>query len=710
MPPRNTLGRRPVASAALIAGGLSSFFAAPAFAQSTLPEVRVTAGQDETATSAAGGFIARRATAGTKTDTPLIETPQSVSVVTREQVEAQAADSLDQAFGYTAGIFSLGGGAQRHTATGFTVRGFNVTGSAPLYLNGSRFPINSLSGTMEPYAFERMELLKGPASILYGQAAPGGIINLVSKRPTAEPLREVEVQAGSWRRKQIAVDLAGPLAEDGRFAYRLTALKRDSNTMIRAIPDDRTLLDGALDWRIAPGTTLTLLGTYSKGHSVYDYGKPAEGTLLPNVNGRIARTLFVGEPGFDFFDTEGKTLGYLFEHRLNDDWTFRQNLLGFDYTAGNAWSAVGSVVQPEQRLLTRTAMTRADTDRGLSLDNQLLGRLRHGDVQHTVLLGLDWGRHDFSRAQAVGTAPSLDLFAPVYGGTVTVQPQAYATQNNRQTGLYLQDQIKFGPHWIALVGGRYDESRDTSRTTLRATGAVSATNQTAHAFTPRAGVLYLADNGLAPYYSFSKSFQPTSGTDYNLNPFVPTRGVQHEVGVKVEPAGGRTSVTVAAYELTQQNVTTTDPAHAGYSVQTGEVRSRGFEVEGKARIAARWEIVAAASTTDARVTRSNSGTAGTRPTNVPRHQASLWADYRVSGLPGLSVGAGVRNVGPMQVTAALATPSYTVVDAAVRYQFDHWRFALNIKNVADRTYLSSCSYACFYGDERNVLLTARYSW
>ena len=675
----------------------------------TLPEVTVS-DQESSATGPTTGFRARRATAGTKTDTPLHETPQSVAVVTRQQLDATAADSLDQAFEYTAGIMPLSGGVQRRTATGFTVRGFNVTGSAPLYLNGSRFPINSLSGTMEPYAFERIELLKGPASILYGQAAPGGLINLVSKRPTAEPLREVEVQAGSWGRKQLAADLGGALTEDGRVTYRLTALERDSDAMIKQIPDDRTLLNGALGWKISRDTDLTLLASYSKGKSIYDYGKPLDGTLLPNANGTISRKLFVGEPGFDHFDTKGKTLGYLFEHRFNDAWTFRQNLLGFDYTSDNAFLSVPQrITSANRRTIARSAFTRYDTDRGTSLDNQLTGRFATGSIEHTLLMGIDWSKREFSRTQQLGTASALDVYNPVYGGPITLAAPPRALQDQRQTGLYVQDQLKFG-RWVGLIGGRYDEARNGS-TSIAAGGASTALDEKSHAFSPRLGLMYLFDNGVAPYYSFTRSFQPASGTDFFAQPFKPTRGTQNEVGVKIAPPGMNAELTVAAYELTQTNVLTSDPAHVGFSVQTGEVRSRGIEIEGRGRLSSQLDLVAAIDTIDAKTTQSTiAANVGARPTSVPRNQASLWADWNFQVLPGLSAGVGVRRVGVQAATTTLNVPAFTVVDAAIRYQVNRWRFALNIKNLADKKYLASCSYACFYGDERNALLSARYSW
>ena len=701
--------KRTTATPVLLAAALAG---APAWAQTgnRLPEVKVTA-EGETADGPANGFVAKRSATGTKTDTPLRETPQAITVVTREQVEAQAADSLDQAFAYAAGIMSQSGGALRRISTGFTVRGFNVTGSAPLYLNGSKFPINSLSGAMEPYAFERLELLKGPASILYGQAAPGGIINLVSKRPTATPLREVELQVGSWRRRQAAVDLGGPLTEDGRIGYRVTGLVRNGDAMVAQIPDDRRLLNAALDWKLTPDTDLTLLAGYNKGKSKYDYGKPLDGTLLPNPNGRISRELFVGEPGFDKFDTEGTTAGYLLEHRLNEGWKLKQNLLAFDYEADNAYASINqrAVAATGLRTVGRAAVTRFDTDKGWSVDNQLHGTFSTGRLAHQLLVGLDYSDRDFTRTQRLGTVAALDLFNPVYGSPIALAASSARSESSaQQLGLYVQDQIKLDQRWIALVGARYDKARNDSRS-VSAAGAASSTDEKSHAFTPRVGLMYLAGNGIAPYYSYTRSFQPASGTDFFLRPFKPTEGTQHEVGVKYEPPGTNASLVFAAYELTQTNVATGDPDHPGFSIQTGEIRSRGFEIEGRASLNRQIDIVAALGTTDARVTRSNTANLGTRPTSVPRRQASLWGDYRFSWLPGLSAGFGVRYVGEQEVVP-YTVPGSTVFDAAIRYQVDHWRFALNVKNLTDKNYLGSCSYACFYGDERNATLTARYSW
>ncbi|WP_191579176.1 TonB-dependent siderophore receptor [Achromobacter insolitus] len=671
-------------------------------AAQTLPAVTVTGVAEESAFGPVQGFVARRSATATKTDTALHETPQSVSVIPRDQVVAQAADSLDQALGYTASVQSLEGGALRHIGTGFTIRGFNVTGAAPLYLNGTKFPINSLSGAIEPYNFERIELLKGPASILYGQAAPGGIINLVSKRPTAEPLRELELQTGSWNKKQIAMDLGGPVTEDGNVRYRLTGLARNSDSMVDYINNDRTSLAGALEWQISDATLITFLASYSRTDSPYDVGKPLEGTLLPNPNGRISRSRFVGEPDFDRYVTKGATLGYLLEHKLNDDWKVRQNLLTYKQRADNQYAGVDTRVDAsDPALATRYALTRYDTDKGLAVDNQLLGKLRHGSFEHTLLFGIDWSKNEFSRAQKSGAIAPLNLYHPVYGARPDLGPTGYGEDSTRQLGFYAQDQIKFNERWIALLGGRYDSVRTES---TPGTGA-----QNTHAFTPRVGLMYLFDNGLAPYYSYSKSFQPVTGLDFAANPFKPTTGVQHEIGLKYEPRGVDASITFALYEITQRNVLTSDPNHVGFLVQTGEVRSKGAEIEARASLNRQLDLVAALATTDARVVKSNFGNEGARPESVPRNMASLWMDYRFSSVPGLSAGVGVRYVGRQEINE-MPIPSYTTYDAAVRYQLDKWQFALNVKNLANKTYVAACPYTCYYGDERNITLTARVNW
>lgn len=652
--------------------------------------------------------------AASKMDLPLIETPLSVSVVTSEQMEARSVDSLEQAFRYSAGIYSLGGGANRRSGTGFVVRGFNVTGSAPLYVNGSKFPINSTSGAMEPYLFESVELLKGPGSVLYGQTPPGGLINMVSKRPTARPLHSLKAQVGSWDHRQVNADFGGPLNSDGTWGYRLTGLVRDSDTMIENLPDDRVAVSAAVDWAISQQTKLTFLATYYHTKTAFDFGKPADGTVLPNVNGRIDRDVFVGEPGFDKFDQTGHTLGYLFEHRFNDTWQVRQNVLTYDYDVDFAGIEVGAATDAAtHRLVSRFPYSRDDSDKGWSIDNQLLGKWRLGRFEHTALLGVDYSDINFKRAQLNGAVAPLDLFAPVYGAVITPAANAARTaSDSRQLGIYLQDHIKFDGHWMLLLGGRWDDTRSDNRV-VSAAGTVTFSKIEADAFTKRIGFLYLSDSGLAPYVSYAESFQPLAGTNFAGTPFDPTKGIQYEVGLKYEPKGGNGALTVAAYELTQQNNRTPDLAHPGFLVQTGEIRARGVEVEGRLSFGETLDLLAAYNYTDAVVTHSNGPDLGLVPASVPDNTASLWMDYHYQvGTRGeLSLGAGVRYIGETyNLFNTVVVPSYKDYDVSARYDSRNWRFALNVKNLLDKKYVSACTFACFYGDERNISFSAQYTW
>lgn len=653
------------------------------------------------------------AQAALKSGAPLRETPVSVSVVTSEQIEARAADSLEQAFRYSAGIQSLSGGANRRAITGFVVRGFNITGSAPLYINGSKFPINSLSGAMEPYLYESVELLKGPASVLYGQTPPGGIINLNSKRSTPEPVRSVKLQVGSWDHRQFNADFGGPLTEDGSFGYRVTGLVREGNTMMKEVPDDRSVVSTALDWKPSDRTSLALLATYHRTDTAYDGGKPADGTVLPNPHGRISPELFVGEPDYNRSTPKGYTLGYLFSHRFNDTWQVRQNLLVFDYDVYMAGMGGGVMDTATRRRISRGPYLRSDSDKGWSVDTQLTAKWRPGRFEHSFLLGVDLTNRDFTRVQDNGTLTPLDAFNPVYGTPVVMNGRPTTElQDGPQRGVYLQDHIKFDERWIMLLGARWDDAT-IDYTNINFTGATSEIDAEASDVTKRFGLMYLPENGIAPYFSYAESFQPTFGADFHGSPFSPTQGVQYELGMKWESKQRNATLTLAAYDITQNNNTTPDVNNPGFSVQTGEVTSRGIEAEGRISFRDRLDVIAAYNHVDsAEVTESNGVDLGRKMFSLPDRTASLWLDYHQRvGAGELSLGAGVRYSGKsVNLLNTVTLPSYTDYDFSARYDTLQWRFALNVKNFTDVEYVAACVQTCFYGDTRNITFSTQYSW
>lgn len=662
-------------------------------------------GESERGLGPVDGYVARRSVTALKADIPLMETAQSVSIVTADQIEVQNAESLGQALRYTAAVLPIG--SDQTVSDGLVIRGFNVTGSAPMYLNGSKLARNTFSGVAEPYAMERIELLKGPASVLYGNAAPGGVVNMVSKQPLAEPLRELKLQLGSNRRKQVAGDFSDKLNEDGSLSYRLTGLVRRSDTAVDFIPDDRNFLSGSVRWAPSARTSLTLLAMYQRNKSAYNYGLPFEGTVVENPNGKIARERFVGEPDFNHYATRNMTLGYLLSHQLNDTFTFRQNVLYFKSRAdyGDVW--IGGYT-PDMRSIDRGAYVRAEKESMWSIDNQLEAKWRTGGIQHTSLLGLDYNEQRWERVQYAGNVSPLSLYQPVYGAPVVLgaQPAADVLEKPRQLGLYAQQHMKFDSGWVITLGGRYDKVR--ARGLDRPSG-VSQTMYDESAFTGRAGVVYLFENGLAPYASYAQSFEPISGYTFSGGAFKPTKGEQYEVGVRYQPSGADYMLTASVYQLTQQNVLTNDLAHPGFSVQEGEVRSRGLELEARAHLGGGLNLIASYGYVQNVITQSTTGTQGFRTGGVPRHMASAWLDYDVNDA--FNIGGGVRYQGSTLDTAnTIRIPGFTVVDAAARYRFSpQWQLSVNVNNLFDKEYVT-CSYACFYGVRRSIVATLGYQW
>ncbi|ASI70522.1 TonB-dependent receptor [Diaphorobacter nitroreducens] len=682
--------------------------------EQVLPVVTVKAGAErENATGPVQGYVAKRSAIGTKTDTPIIETPQSISVVGAEEIETLKAQSLMDALGYTAGVANYAG--PMLTAELFFLRGFQAGApNGSLYRDGSKFQVNMYNGKIEPYGLERIEVLKGASSVLYGLAGPGGIINAVSKRPASIPLRELNVELGSFNRKQVSGDFGGALTEDGTWSYRLTALHRDSDTFVDHVPDNRTFIAPALKWQPSAATSLTFLAEYQRDKSLEVQALPAQGTVLPNPNGRILRSRFFGEPGYDKYDNDRWSLGYLFEHAFSDQVRLRHSSRYLD--SRNDHPGIRSAgLAADQRTLERFAVDRDDRSSALTSDTSLEVKANTGEVSHTMLFGLDFTRQRHQMAFARREVGSIDLYSPAYGSALSDSEPLddWSLKGSyRRVGVYAQDQMKLADNWVMLVGGRQDWVR----------GAESPLNveawstQKDKAFTGRLGLVYLHGSGLAPFIGGSQSFEPELGQDRNGGTFKPTRGKQWEAGVRYQPPGTETLLSAAIYELTKTNVTVDDPVNSDFSAQLGEVRSRGLELEAKTRVGRNGNLIAAYAYTDARTTKSSPlypEQEGKRSGGVPRNQFSLWGDYSFGAfrLPGLKAGAGVRYVDSTRgVWLDADVPSFTLIDAMVSYSTGPWRLALNVANLTDKTYVASCTWGCFYGEPRKVTMTATYRW
>lgn len=701
--------------------------ASAAAAQSTQPAQSTQAGQQlpavvvqgtrdtETGTGPVVGYVAKRSEAGTKTDTPIIKVPQAISVVTRDQMDVQGVQSVAQALRYTSGINPEQRGTNTDSLEYLYSRGFLIDE----FWNGLRTPgPNGGFGynvtSFDPYMFERIELLHGPASVLYGQGSPGGTLNLVSKMPTATPYHEIGLQTGSYGRIQGFFDMSGPLDQDGKVLYRLTADGFNTGTQTDYVNQQRFSIAPTLQFRPTKDTTFTIFANYQSD--------PEAGIYNSVPYTWTSRSEYPGEPTWDSFRKTQESIGYQLEQRLNDVWSFKQsyrflrNTQTIQYVGNDGFS-------PGTDTLARTAYLNEGSVNSHTVDNQLNAKFDTGPVKHNVTVGLDYQNLQFDHYfyGNLTSTPGLQESNPVYGQTIPYPTFMFATSNAtsiKQLGVYAQDQLDIGK-WSFLFGAREDWANEDQ--TSYKTGAT--TTQFNRAFTWRAGGVYQFDNGVAPYFSYSRSFQPQFGSSFSGEAFAPLTAEQYEVGVKLQPKGYNSFITVSAFHLTENNVATTDPLHNGFSVLTGQVRSQGLEVEGHASLTNNLQLIASYTYTNLLNTKSNSASLDKVPVGIPRNTASLWADYTVSAGPlaGLLFGGGVRYIGGSYGDTAnsFMTASATLVDLSLRYDLGRrfsnlqgWTTWLNVSNLLDRKYFASCTGAnyCYWGQGRLLLAGAKYQW
>ncbi|MCB8883596.1 TonB-dependent siderophore receptor [Acidisoma cellulosilytica] len=685
-----------------------------------LPPVQVT-GHEGVGNGGYGrvsGFVAHSSSTATKTNTPLIETPQSVVVITRDQMNSQGnVQDIRGILRYAPGTYISDDNDERIET--LLVRGFQPD----QYLDGLKL----LSGTfsslkVDPYMLQEADLLEGPSSVLYGEGSPGGLLNMVSKRPTDEPLHDVQIQAGTGNRFEGAFDLSGPLNDSGTLLYRLTGLARTEQPDVNHMTEQRIDISPALTWRPDADTSLTILTNYlhdPKG-GFYDL-LPYEGTLIPTPTGTISQSLYPGQPDFYNLDREQFSVGYDFEHRFNSIWKVSQNAR---YIYQNlAYSEVQPIsLQANGQTLNTVPYVDNEHDGAFTVDNEAQARFSTGPLAHTLLLGVDYQRQMLDTMSRYSSASQyvipLDINDPDYNQTVLVPPVSTDNyQQLNQIGAYAQDQIKFG-RWSFLMAGREDWASTQTQNYL--TGVT--TNQFARAFTGHLGLTYLFDNGFAPYVSYSTSFQPTSGTDYSGAAFKPTTGKQEEVGVKYHPPGINALITVAAFNLLEDNVLTTDPDHANYNVQTGQVRSRGLEISGVTSLTSGLSLRASYTHLDSDITSANNGTQGNQLADTPNNMASIWSDYTIQShrFAGFGFGGGVKYMGTSYAanTNTYKIPDYFIVDTVLHYDLSGLgsdlkgaKLALNAYNLFNNQYVSYCSaVGCRWGVGRSVLVTLDYQW
>jgi iron complex outermembrane receptor protein len=676
----------------------------------TPPDAAAAAGaRTETATGPVRGYLAGQSGTGTKTDTPLRETPQSITVVTADRITDQGALTVQESLRYVPGVFA--------DAYGPDSRGDypRIRGQDPnIYLDGTRvvntFQFNEWRP--DPYTLERIEVLRGPASVLYGDTSTAGLLNLVSKRPQAEAFNEIGVQYGSFNRKQVQLDSTGKVTKDGEWLYRFIGVLRDSGTQTDYVSDDRIVLAPSLTWRPTNNTNWTVLGTYQKDTTGSSTAfLPHEGTLFPGPNGLIPVRRFAGEPGFDKYQTETGAISSLFEHSFGDALKIRQNMrythvegiyrtMYPDLTIDPA-NPDSPFLDSSRRTVARSIWSRETVKDSLTSDSNAELKVLTGPVAHKLLFGVDYRELRERARSAFASDPTpFDLYAPVYTG---VTPPALSPEpdlRQSQLGLYVQDQMRLGP-WLATVGLRQD---------YVTSDAVGSPAENTKATTGRAGLMYELPFGLTPYVSYAQSFNPNFGSGVCVGVCAASRGEQVELGFKYNPFAG-TAINGAVFDTVEKNRLATDPNGSPFSIQTGKVRIRGAELEVISRVTPDLDLIGAYAYLNATV--ESGDNAGKRVETVPEQQASLWAKYRLTalGLQGVTVGGGVRYIGESwDGTDTIRTPDYTLFDAMIRYETGPWRFQVNASNLADKRHVTTCLSRgdCFFGIGRTVLGSATY--
>lgn len=690
---------KPLAVALSLAFGASINASASAQTpEQELPEVKVEAQAVDS------GFSAKSAPYATKSDAPLFETPQSITVLTRDLLDSQQANSLTDALRNVAGVVS-GNFGRRGLGDDFIIRGQRANESR--FVDGLSVAENFFIAE-EIYGAERIEVLKGPASILFGNVQPGGMVNVVSKRPRLEPLTEAGVTFGSDNYKQATFDFGRPLSGSGRAAFRVNGLVRDTDDPTDFVFFKTRWIAPSLSLDLGPNTDFTLLASYIERDWLRQQGLSPRGTILSNPNGPIPRNRFIGEPGFGPYHVYRTRIGYALEHRFDSGWKLRQNFRVEDYDV-NGRAVFNRALQANGRTQNRQGTLQDVFGQGIALDTYVAKKLELAGTAHDLTFGVDLNRRRERNANTRCPVAPIDLFNPVYGAPVRCPaiPTTDTTTKIPFVGLYARDQIKIGERLMVSLGARRD--RVTTTTVNNRTGVKQEPKDAAT--TGMAGVLYEVVPGVAPYVSYATSFLPTSGTDFSGAPFKPETGKQGELGVKFERDGGRTVATLAVYDLRRQNVLTADTANPGFSVQTGEQRSRGFEAELAADLRNGWNWWAAYTYTDSEVTRDNTARNVGKPlNNVPRHSATAWSTYRFRGdgpLQGWGFGAGARYEGEKRgFSFDYVIPEYTAFDAAVSYLGSRFRASLNVRNIVDKAYFAGGlnNNVVSLGGPRQVLL------
>ncbi|WP_205548303.1 TonB-dependent siderophore receptor [Pseudomonas carnis] len=652
-----------------------------------LQATNVTATADlESAQGPVQGYHATRSASATRTDTAIHETPQSISVVSKDVVEDLGATRLQDALDYAGGVGRANNFGGQGLTT-FTVRGF-TTGE--FYRNG--FPINRGYPNMpDANTIERLEVLRGPATMLYGRGDPSGTFNVVSKQPLAERTVTLGSQLNDQGMKRGTLDASGPLDEEGRLAYRLNVVGEGGDTFRDHVETERYGVTPVITWQATDDTKVTFEGDFMRNNHPLDRGL----TRFPNQRGTPSRDTFWGDKDAGKLHNDNNMAQLRFEHALSDNWTLGGGFQWLDGSLkGNAIEANGpGSLGADGRTLQRNFNYRKLewTDKDYQLN--LTGHFSTGGFDHTLLTGIEYEDYDYKSiiqrsSAAAGTYP-IDIFDPVYGQPrpALTRTPTHDKENLKTYAAFIQDQVALTESLKVLAGARFERFEHDYQ------NYVGKSWQAAdNAVTPRVGVIYDLTDTVAVYADAARSFKPNTGASREGGGFAPEKGKSYEMGIKWEALDRQLSVDAAIYQVEKKNVLTTDPVDNTFSVAAGQVRSRGFDLNVAGNLTPEWRVIGGYAYVDAEVTRDNTLRSGTRLMNIPRNSFSLLNVYEFQdgALKGLGLGAGGKYVDQragQTANTAFSMSAYTVVDLLGYYKVnERVRLNLDVKNLFNREY------------------------
>ncbi|MFT8783362.1 TonB-dependent siderophore receptor [Acetobacter syzygii] len=714
------------------------------------------------------GYVATYTDAGTKTDTPITEIPNSVYVITKQEILDQQAQTVNEALRYMPGVYA----EQLGTANVTTAAG-NANGTGSVMMRGfaaTQYVDGIMSRTIsagETAFIERVEALNGPASVLYGQVGPGGLIATRLKQPGETPVHNVSVGFGNWGRYEATFDVGDKITKSGNLKYRIAGIGVTQGSQTDYLHYKRVGVLPSIKWEIDNKTSLTLIGEYMyTPSSPQGYGYPGVGSLVPGLHGYIPRSRFLGDPSLNEDGQKDTAFEYQFQHKFNKFLDFQQTFRYEDSSTNNNQTYLRGALKADQTI-NRSAWRRASSNVTVALDSKVIGHLNTGDVKQTLVAGMDFRRVNIVQnlEYDINGVDPINIWDPVYYLTYPNyslnSPDNIRWQNMResqyQSGVYFQDQIKWG-RLSVLLGGRQDwynyEATVITANNYQASGHGVITephvsdreNSLRSKFTWRAGLTYNFDFGLTPYFSYATSFIPQTGSfQYDGQATQPLNGKQFEVGLKYLVPDTNILLTAAAYDIKENHYQITDTEHPGYQADAGTVTSKGVELSAHANITKDLRLTASYSFNETRVTKSNNtvyltdmyGNAigpndgaiseqGKYVAGLPRNMVNMFVDYTLPRkiFNGLGVNFGIRYIGSTYADNANSykVPAYLLFDVGAHYDFQNaspmlkgLRAQVAISNLANTRYVTSCSSGdsggmCYYGQAQRIYGNFSYSW